>query len=192
VDERWPAAQRATEARLMRNDDALDALAGREDELYRALGPGGSAEERLARACELGLGDAWQAVVDGYVALLDDPHLGAEALKRALFLVWYAWAEPGFLTGMIAELAAESVDRTLARLDRAVRDEAVDEELRRMLAWYGRIEPLPFEQQPGHAQTLGLLRLVAAAAPVPPERAPEDWARAGSMGRYWAAVTRPV
>jgi hypothetical protein len=168
----------------------LAALAQQEDDIDAALGRGGWADERLARARELGLGARWQAILDGYVALLEDPAAGAEALKRAIFLLWYAWAEPGFLTGMIADLDPEVIHRVLDRLDAMVRTEAVDDELRRMLAWYGQVEALPFEQHPEHAQTLGFLRLVMQEARHLPERSAADWARAGSMGRYWASVTR--
>jgi hypothetical protein len=53
----------------------------------------------------------------GYAALVDDLDHGMEALKRALFLQWYARAEPGYITG-IHRLYAESEWAVLQQLER--------------------------------------------------------------------------
>jgi hypothetical protein len=80
----------------------------------------------------------------GYAALVDDPDHGMEALKRALFLQWYARAEPGYITG-IHRLYAESEWAVLQQLERRLIGlrtepwEIEDEELICMLDCYDDI-----------------------------------------------------
>lgn len=66
-----------------------------------------------------------------YVALIDD---STEALKRAVFIQWYALSEPNYLTGIgtLDEASKQKITEALKRQIKA----SSDDELRHMLGYY--------------------------------------------------------
>jgi hypothetical protein len=147
----------------------------------------GAPEERDRSLERSGLYAEYPAILSGYLALLDDEESAAEALKRAVFLVWYSAIEPPMLSG-IAELPESGVRATLDALESACRLGRIDDELRRMLAWYCDIEELALLRTPG----LGAVeRVIDGVDPlawesevVPAER----MADRGLLGRYWGSL----
>jgi hypothetical protein len=73
----------------------------------------------------------------GYASLIADTDHGLEALKRGLFLQWYAHSEPGCFTG-IYRLYAEPELAIIRELDRRLASGETDSELRTMMVWYDR------------------------------------------------------
>src|SRR4030042_2122651 len=67
--------------------------------------------EKLDALCEqMGIYDAWRMIFREYVSLVRQGNL--EALKRALFLLWYECSEPNELSG-IKELERQLVKEVL-------------------------------------------------------------------------------
>ena len=67
----------------------------------------------------------------------------AEATKRLVFLWWYSVAEPSYLSG-IGRFPDDLSKQTVAML-RSVAAAGIDEEFKRMLAWYYTITDWYFE-----------------------------------------------
>jgi hypothetical protein len=170
--------------------DSLDALAGREAELYvaveRAVGLMEDQERALAAA---GVFAAYGEVLRGYVRLLGRPGAAPEALKRAAFLVWYEVAEPACFSG-VRDLPEDAVHAALAGLDAAAAGGAIDAELAAMLGYYWTLADYAFARG-GPWSALGPALAASdpdawrANVPAPTE----PWAR-GQMSAYWAGVSR--
>src|SRR5207249_2927848 len=71
------------------------------------------------------------------LAAMDSPD-SIEALKRGLFLTWFACAEPAHLTG-IRSLDHKASLAIMDRLEEAITATRVDRELTEMLAYYFRV-----------------------------------------------------
>lgn len=148
----------------------------------------GPLEERDRALERSGLYAEYPAILSGYLALLDDDTSALEALKRAVFIVWYSAVEPPMLSG-IAELPESGVRVTLDAIEAACREERIDEELRWMMAWYNSVGDQSLLRFPG------MLSSEAAIAGVDPEAwrsAPvvrESMLDRGLLGRYWASLS---
>lgn len=94
---------------------------------------GGSMEQRHALNQRMGMYEAWQSIFQEYVVLSRQGNL--EALKRALFLYWYSWAEPNQLSGILC-LDENLVEETLQMIDDLARNGELDKELKWMLPHY--------------------------------------------------------
>jgi hypothetical protein len=149
----------------------------------------GAPEERDRALERSGLYAEYPAILSGYLALLDDEGSALEALKRAVFLVWYSAIEPPMLSG-IAELPESAVHSTLEALERVCREGRADDELRWMLSWYHELGDYALLRTPG----LRAVEMVVA------ESDPRGWetgdrsdarmAERGLLGRYWLSVPR--
>jgi hypothetical protein len=146
----------------------------------------GLLEDRDRALERSGLYAEYPAILSGYLALLDDEGSALEALKRAVFLVWYSAVEPPMLSG-IAELPESAVRATLEALERACREGAIDDELRWMVAWYHRAGDYALLRTPG---LLALEAEIAGASTWerPPAR-DERMADRGLLGRYWSSLS---
>ena len=150
----------------------------------------GTLEERDRALERAGLYAEYPAILSGYRALLDDESSSAEALKRAVFLVWYSGVQPPVVSG-IAELPEIEARAALDALDAVCRAERADEELRWMLAWYHEVADYALLRVPG---------LLAVQAVID-ESDSSAWQRAaldreqmegrGLLGRYWMSLARP-
>lgn len=103
-----------------------------------------------------------------------------EGLKRALFIQWYARAEPSFVTG-IGELdaaAERTVLRTVSRCLSQPDEHMNNAELRAMAAWYQQ-QHRPEDWELDIAEPFGSLDR-------PPCEAIDTTLERGVMGLYWA------
>ena len=158
----------------------LEELARREECLMAAIPAHGHFEDRMPQVVAARLTEQWQEIVESYAALLDDPVQGVEALRRAVFLVWYSWNEPSPLSG-IGEFPAGVQLRILERLDQHLASDQPDTELRSMLRGYG--PGLPFDQ---HPQLAGLNRFFAnIRGPCSPDTPLGPLQARGALGAYW-------
>jgi hypothetical protein len=173
----------------------LEDLTAWEERLVRQLeSRPGPLEQRDAQWTRTGLYAEYAAVFTGYADLVEagrTPEERLEALKRAVFLLWYEGAEPAPLSGL-AELPESRVLHILTLLERLCIHDGLDAELRWMLPWYWR--------HAGHAllRVAGLACLEALLGQASPDWG--AWRQApmpagvfggrGSMGRYWQSVRR--
>ena len=167
---------------------SLEAIAGWEDAVAASLaGATGTLEERDLQVTRSGLYAEYPAIVRSYIEHFGDERDGPEALKRAVFLVWYGTAAPAPLTG-IAEIPDPDARTVMETLEGVVRRGRADAELRWMVAWYHDTLPDAF----------ALWGAAVATATLAAEMPPDSWrrlagdasafARRGLMGDYWRAL----
>ena len=129
----------------------------------------------------------YPAILSAYLELrrlADDPAIALEALKRLVFLCWYAVSEPSIESG-ISELPESSVREVMRELDAAIAAERADDELRMMLARYDAVFGYVFEHF-GPVRRLGAFIAGVSAANIPPPGvATRQFAGRGQLGRYW-------
>lgn len=112
----------------------LDELTAEEDRLSRIIeGASGQIEDRDHYLEEHGVYDAYAIVYQRYVALALRGDV--EALKRAIFLQWYAVAEPYWLSG-IPDPANLPMRSMLAVANEQITQGSLDIELQWMLPYY--------------------------------------------------------
>jgi hypothetical protein len=167
---------------------SLSSLAGWEDAVLASIrGTSGSLEEQDRQIERSGLYGEYPAIVRAYIELFSDTHSAAEAMKRAVFLVWRGAMAPPAETG-IAALPDGTSRTVIEELDARVRRGATDDELAWMLAWYHAEGPHVFELFGG---TLWLFRF-AEREPREAWRSaaitPASMAQRGQLGRYWATL----
>ena len=167
----------------------LNSISGWEAAVLASIaGATGTPEERDAQIARSGFYGEYPAILEAYVALLDDAAGGLEALKRAVFIAWYGGVSSPWASG-IRELPERAVRETVAALERRVERGAFDDELRWMLAWYH-----------GHGPWVLDLYGVGSAVPALVDGlAPDVWREArlgaaalmnrGQMGQYWRSIT---
>ena len=92
----------------------------------------GDIEQRLPQLATTGVESEYRAIFTSYADLLTDPGQHTEALKRAVFLSWYAYAEPGWLSG-VGGLPTVALRRVMLALEKALDEPLPDPELIAML-----------------------------------------------------------
>lgn len=164
---------------------SLSSLAGWEEAVLASIrGASGSVIERDRQIERSGLYGEYPAIVRAYIELFDDEESAAEAMKRALFLVWRGAMAPPSDTG-IAALPDGTSRTVIEKLDDQVRRGATDDELAWMLAWY--------HGEGAHVLELfGATPVLLAFAEAWPREAwrsaritPDKMERRGQLGRYW-------
>jgi hypothetical protein len=158
----------------------LESLARQELELLSQLPTHGHFEGLQPIIEAAGLPAKWSSIIDEYARFLSDRAFGTEALRRAVFLVWYRWNEPWQLTG-IRDAEPKTELSILRALEAELRSSNPDLELQSMLSGYG--PGLPFDQ---HPEFTAIQTCLAAATGrcYPDVRLPSLETR-GAMGRYW-------
>jgi hypothetical protein len=166
---------------------SLSSLAGWEDAVLASIaGATGTVEQRDRQIERSGLYGEYPAILNAYIELLADDESAAEALKRALFLVWIAAMGAPADTG-IAALPDASARSVIEEADGRIRSGATDDELGWMLAWYAAEGRFVFEL---YGATPRLFRF-AESRPREAWRSGVDVAAMrgrGQLGRYWAAL----
>ena len=167
---------------------SLNSLAGWEDAVLASVaGAQGSIEDRDRQLERSGMFGEYPAIVRAYEELFTDADSAAEAIKRAVFLVWRAAVELPAHTG-IAPLPDGTVRTVVNAMDARVRRGACDDEQLWMLAWYHASSPELFELYGASVEALDAL----SAHPADEWRGVGITANAmalrGQMGRYWTAL----
>lgn len=106
---------------------------------------------------------------------------GIEALKRALFLQWYAVAEPSFLTG-IGILDAKCESDNFVKLNSVLKGGYYDFELLKMLRHYFAIVDYYFKDHPEVELSINLL--TDDFLPI------QAYENRGLMGTYWRSIIK--
>ena len=110
-----------------------------------------------------------------------------EALKRALFIQWYAQTEPNYLSG-IDTVDEQAEIKVFTILDGRIASNVVDPELIWMLNYFAAWDYV-FERFPS------LINLKAFVANAQPDTLPDRIDRKameerGQMGEYWNSLDR--
>lgn len=142
----------------------------------------GSMEEKHMQLVQRGVFNNYARVHVAYAELAFGGD--TEALKRALFLQWYAVSEPACFSGLF-ELELEAERRVLELLDGSVSGDDFDAELEWMLPHYHTINDYYFDSCEGLPALKRWLRKHAS------DEFPVDRVRdaaldgRGQMSRYW-------
>ena len=168
----------------------LDDLGRRETELLARVGQAkGSMEEKEAELAAAGVYTRYAEIHDEYVKLLADGQNAPEALKRAVFLVWYEAVEPACFSGL-RDLPEHLIEATLEHLEAIASGGRLDEEFKAMLGWYNEVADIALGRGgywPSIDQVLASTdseswRTAVAASPAHELR--------GQLGAYWASISR--
>jgi hypothetical protein len=120
-------------------------------------------------------------------AILSDFNL--EALKRGVFIQWYAWSEPSQLSG-IGLLDSHSMRRVLMALNRRISKGELDDEFKWMLCHYIKVMEIPFEMDADLTALQNLLPANKVAEMVYPAKIDrEHMETRGGMGHYWNSMS---
>ena len=114
-----------------------------------------------------------------------------EALKRAIFIQWYAFSEPSQLSG-IGDLDSASMEKSMKALDLFLRTKPKENEFEWMLAHYIKVEEYPFTVNVVFTSILSLVELTNKldTSPKYPKAINRDhMANRGCMGRYWNSLS---
>ncbi len=147
-------------------------------------GARGDAEERDRQVERSGMYGEYPAIVRAYQELLGDPAARREALKRAVFLVWYSAIMPPQDTG-IPPLPDGTVRSVFDALDAAVRAGLYDAELAWMLAWYHSQSPDLFAVYGASDDLMSFIAATPASDWKGATIVADVMALRGQMGNYW-------
>lgn len=168
---------------------SLSSIAGWESAVVASiLGAKGTIEERDQQIERSGMYGEYPAILRAYQELLADPESALEALKRAVFIVWYGASEPPVYTG-IAALPEGTSREIIEAVDVRVRRGA-DDELSWMLAWYDAQSPSLFELFGGAPSVSHHLATCDFDAWTHAKILPAQMAMRGQMGQYWTSLAK--
>lgn len=174
---------------------SLAAVANWETAVLASItGATGTPDERDAQITRSGMYAEYPAILSAYLELLhlaDDRAIVLEALKRLVFLCWYAFSEPSTESG-ISELPESSVREVMWELDTAIVAGRTDDELRWMLARYDAVFGYVFEH---FGPVRRLATFIAGVSPADtPQRGvcPRQFAGRGQLGVYWQRLLESI
>lgn len=167
---------------------SLSSIAGWESAVVASIrGAKGTIEEVDRQIERSGMYGEYPAILRAYQELLADPESAAEALKRAVFIIWCGATEPPVYTA-IAALPEGTAHEIMEALDVSVRRGTVDEEMRWMLAWYNAQSPYLFELYGGAPNVTRMLASCDFDAWRRASIAPGQLVARGQMGDYWTTM----
>ena len=165
----------------------LAALAGWEDAILASIaGATGTIDEKDAQVQRSGLYAEYPAILACYLDRLASDEDRAEALKRAVFLVWWSAVEAPPLSG-IAELPERYARQTMLALEEVAVSDELDDEFRIMLSWYHSILAAPFELFGADRYVPEMIRGLPHDAWRSRFHTPQFEHR-GQLGRYWRSL----
>lgn len=159
-------------------------IAKREEELLTVIkGIIGSIEEKNEALESAGVFKAYNDIHFEYAELAQE---NSEALKRAMFLQWYAQVEPPFVSGL-AELVTGAEQKVLEILDEKILHNSLDLELVATLSYYADWE-FVFEGCSKYRNLVSFLENKFSFAACMGVLKPIDFNGRGQMGEYWRSV----
>jgi hypothetical protein len=110
-----------------------------------------------------------------------------EALKRGLFIQWYALTEPNYLTG-IGNLNENAQEQIIGIIEKKIQNNSLDDELKWMLNYYANWGWV-FERFKKYD---GLSHIIANRTEnlFPHAIDRNEMKKRGQMGSYWNSLTR--
>lgn len=167
---------------------SLTSIAGWEDAVLASItGASGTIEERDRQIERSGVYGEYPAIVRAYEELFADAEHAAEAIKRAVFLVWRGTMELPSNTG-IAPLPDGTMREVIEALNVRARRDAIDGEQQWMLAWYHAESPFLLEVYGATPALVTIAAGVDASAWRDAGVTKHGMALRGQMGRYWSKL----
>jgi len=167
---------------------SLRSIAGWEEAVLASIaGAGGTIEERDRQIERSGVYGEYPAIVRAYEELFADAEQAAEALKRAVFLVWQGAMELPVNTG-IPPLPEGTLREVIEALNTRARRDAIDDEQQWMLAWYHAQSPFLLELYGATPALIEIAEGVDATAWREAVITQQTMALRGQMGRYWSML----
>ena len=167
---------------------SLKSIAGWEDAVLASIaGATGSIDERDRQIERSGVYGEYPAIVRAYEELFGDEEQAAEAVKRAVFLVWHGAMQLPANTG-IAPLPDGTIREVIEALNVRARHDAIDDEQQWMLAWYHAESPDLLELYGATPALLSLAEDVDPSAWREAGITQQGMALRGQMGRYWSEL----
>jgi len=142
----------------------------------------GSVESKDRKIEKLGIIQSYKIIHSGYSALSND----IEALKRAIFIQWYAATEPVIFSG-IGELIRENEEKNIAMVNNLIRKRKLDNEFGFMLQFYYSINNWYFNS---FKNTDSLLNFFIANPSEFSIRELQNMENRGQMGVYWNSLNK--
>lgn len=168
--------------------DTLKILSEKEAQLLRmVVAQTGTMEEKVGSLEGLGVFDAYQEILRAYLALIAEPAVGVEALKRAVFLAWYGSVEPSCFSGLRVPKGYR--EAAFHALGRAFEEGTADSELRWMVSWYHRIADFLFPNLEPYPHLRAHLADVGTGVDELPEEVRCGLGERGQMSDYWLSIT---
>ena len=163
----------------------IEDLASQELELLnQTIELVGTIEEKNDKVVYFGIGNKYKNIHQEYSRIAKNE---LEALKRGLFIMWYALTEPSCYTGIVV-LDSNAENRILKILDRRLKNEIIDYELEWMIDYYSnwdfvfeRFTEFKYLQE-------RLSRKEKVDLPNKIDR--KEMSKRGQMGLYWNSLTK--
>lgn len=163
----------------------IEELANQELELLsQTLELVGTIEEKNDKVVYFGIGTIYQKIHEEYSRLAKSE---LEALKRGLFIMWYALTGPSCYTGIVI-LNSEAENRILKILDRRLNRDIIDYELEWMLDYYSNWD-FVFDRFSEYKHLQDRLRRKDKIE-LPNQIDRNEMSKRGQMGRYWNSLNR--
>ncbi|WP_225000218.1 hypothetical protein [Cesiribacter sp. SM1] len=166
-------------------------LSEQEHEIYKKVYTNSGSIEQLNRYLQQqGIFDQYRQIHAEYVALCcfkTERYVRNEALKRAIFLSWYAEVEPASFTGL-ADLWEDKITEAYFALNRIIEKGWMNEELAWMLTYYSSWDwvILQYTENKIHAVTKWVRAINAHEATLPLGLLPKGTMdKRGLMGLYF-------
>jgi len=160
----------------------IDELTERENRLEKNMPSGGYFEERDEYLKNNKIYEENKSIFCEYVSLANKGNL--EAIKRALFYLWYQCSEPNQLSG-ISELDERKIQSILLAVNKLSENMKLDVELKYMLPYYYQVCEWYFER----FKNLEAL-LLASKENInlwEKEASKSKKQNRGKMGEYWSS-----
>jgi len=166
----------------------IDALNLAEQQLLsRVERVTGLMEEKDAHLRQNGVYEAYGKIYEAYVELLESESEGLEALKRAVFLMWYEQAEPSCFSG-VSGLSEKASRKMFEALERRIEAGSLDFELKWMLPYYNEIAEWVFPKYTDLPYLQSFLALADSDLLEKARLKAEDFMNRGQMGDYWLSI----
>ena len=163
---------------------SIDELAERESQLYLKVSTlNGTIEEKLEQIIELGISKEYKIIHQKYAELSSE---NLEALKRGLFINWFAVVEPTFLTG-INELDENAKENIIKETNERIKNDNLDSELNWMLNYY---KSWDFVFTKFVKYDFFNSRIISKDETELPKIEKQEMESRGQMGIYWSSLNQ--
>lgn len=166
---------------------SLEDLAVAEQELFwRVQSVTGFMEEKHEKLVQLNVYSDYAKIYEKYAELISSDEQDLEAIKRAVFLSWYQFAEPSCFSGL-QNLPEQTTHFIYDTLEHKVENNLLDLELKWMLPFYNTVLDLPFSLYPQFGHLQNFLR-TANPDLWKSEINQNNLSLRGQMGEYWLTI----
>ncbi|GAB1267030.1 hypothetical protein NBRC116493_02830 [Aurantivibrio infirmus] len=161
----------------------IDALTKMEEDLLAKMPQGGHFNDREKFLDENGIYKKWQKIFEHYSQLALEGNI--EALKRAVFFLWYQTCEPAPLSGL-KDLNVQAVASTLEHLNKLITSEQIDSELAYMLPYYYQIAEWYIPKEVEADAILSASQISSGENSAGLNKS--NFVNRGQLGQYWQSL----